>query len=89
MVQARRLTAPVTHIDEADVGDLVELRKGQQDKAAKRGTKLTFLPFIIRAVATGLKKYPSLNASIAGDEIIFKKYYNIGFAVDTEEGLLV
>lgn len=89
MIQAKRLTAPVTHIDEVDVTALVKLRDEQQKTAAQRGAKLTFLPFLIRAVATGLKKYPSLNASIVADEIIYKHYYNIGFAVDTEDGLLV
>jgi pyruvate dehydrogenase E2 component (dihydrolipoamide acetyltransferase) len=89
MVQTRRLTVPVSHIDEADVGDLVAVRNEMKPKAAERGAKLTFLPFIIRAVETGLRAYPALNASIVGNEIILKKYYNIGFAVDTEEGLLV
>lgn len=89
MIQARRLTAPVTHIDEADVGELVKIRDEMRPKAAKRGAKLTFLPFLIRALETALKQFPSLNASIVGNEIIVKKYYNIGFAVDTEDGLLV
>lgn len=89
MVQAQLLTAPVTHIDEADVGELVRIRKEMKAKAAAKGVKLTYLPFLIRAVQTGLRQFPMLNATIIGDEIIIKKYYNIGFAVDTEEGLLV
>ncbi len=89
MVQAQLLTAPVTHIDEADVGELVKVREEMKEKAAAKGAKLTYLPFIIRAIQTGLRDFPALNATIIGDEIIYKKYYNIGFAVDTEEGLLV
>ncbi len=89
MVQAQLLTAPVTHIDEADVGDLVDVRMQMKEKAAKKGAKLTYLPFMIRAVQTGLRDFPTLNATILGDEIIYKKYINIGFAVETEEGLLV
>ncbi len=89
MIQARNLTAPVTHIDEVDVSALMQIRDEMKPKAAEQGAKLTYLPFLIRAVQTGLKQYPALNATIVGDQIIFKKYYNIGFAVDTPDGLLV
>ncbi|NGQ96345.1 2-oxo acid dehydrogenase subunit E2 [Brevibacillus sp. SYP-B805] len=85
-------TAPhVTIFDEVDVTALVELRKQGKVLAEERGIKLTYLPFIVKAVVAGLKKFPELNASIDDEkqEIIYKKYYNIGIATSTDEGLLV
>ncbi|MGD8191164.1 dihydrolipoamide acetyltransferase family protein [Brevibacillus ginsengisoli] len=85
-------TAPhVTIFDEVDVTALVELRKQGKPLAEQKGLKLTYLPFIVKAVVAGLKKFPELNASIDDEkqEIIYKKYYNIGIATSTEEGLLV
>ncbi len=83
-------TAPhVVHMDEADVTDLSEIREKEKKKAEAQGIKLTFLPFIIKAVIEGLREYPYLNSSLEDNEIILKKYYNIGIAVDTEAGLIV
>lgn len=85
-------TAPhVTIFDEVDVTGLVNLRKEGKPLAEAKGIKLTYLPFIVKAVVAGLKKFPELNASIDDEkqEIIFKKYYNIGIAASTDEGLLV
>lgn len=85
-------TAPhVTVFDEVDVTDLVALRKEGKPLAEAKGIKLTYLPFIVKAVVAGLKKFPELNASIDDEkqEIIYKKYYNIGIATSTEDGLLV
>ena len=85
-------TAPhVTIFDEVDVTELVEMRKNAKPLAEERGVKLTYLPMIVKAVVAGLKKFPELNASIDDEkqEIIYKKYYNIGIATSTEEGLLV
>lgn len=85
-------TAPhVTIFDEVDVTALVELRKQGKPLAEQKGLKLTYLPFIVKAVVAGLKKFPELNASIDDEkqEIIYKKYYNIGIATSTEDGLLV
>ncbi|HZG18142.1 MAG TPA: dihydrolipoamide acetyltransferase family protein [Candidatus Bathyarchaeia archaeon] len=85
-------TAPhVTIFDEVDVTELVNLRKQGKPLAEAKGIKLTYLPFIVKAVVAGLKKFPELNASIDDEkqEIIFKKYYNIGIAASTDEGLLV
>ncbi len=81
----------VTAMDEADVTELVELREQQKASAEKAGVKLTFLPFIIKAVVIALKEHPYFNASLDMDrgELVIKKYYNIGVAVDTPEGLLV
>jgi len=85
-------TAPhVTIFDEVDVTALVEMRKEAKPLAEERGVKLTYLPMIVKAVVAGLKKFPELNASIDDEkqEIIYKKYYNIGIATSTEDGLLV
>lgn len=85
-------TAPhVTIFDEVDATGLVALRKEAKVLAEAQGIKLTYLPFIVKAVVAGLKKFPELNASIDDDkqEIIYKKYYNIGIAASTDEGLLV
>ncbi len=81
----------VTHMDEADVTELVEVREKVKKEVAHLGVKVTYLPFIIKAVIEGLKAHPYLNAVLSedGEEIILKKYYNIGIAVDIEDGLIV
>lgn len=87
-----KFTAPhATLMDEVDVTELVAIRRQALDLAAKRGLRLTYLPFIIKAVVTGLREYPLLNASIdeQTQEIIVKRYYHLGIATDTEEGLIV
>ncbi len=89
MLMAAQNTVMVTHIDEAEVDSLVQLRKTKASFAEQRGVKLTLLPFLMKACAIALREYPSLNASLVGEEIILKKYYHFGFAVDTEGGLLV
>ncbi|MFC5449909.1 dihydrolipoamide acetyltransferase family protein [Paenibacillus aestuarii] len=91
MVQSIFTAPQVTGMDDVDVSELVKIRKGAATLAAEQGIKLTYLPFIIKAVVSGLKKYPYLNAVIDADtnEIILKRYFNIGIAVDTPEGLLV
>lgn len=85
-------TAPhVTIFDEVDVTELVAMRKEAKPLAEERGVKLTYLPMIVKAVVAGLKKFPELNASIDDEkqEVIYKKYYNIGIATSTDDGLLV
>ncbi|MBI2040769.1 MAG: 2-oxo acid dehydrogenase subunit E2 [DPANN group archaeon] len=85
-------TAPhVTHMDEIDVTDLWAHREKEKKSAEQKGVKLTFMPYIIKAVSAALKNHPYLNAAMDSEnqEIILKKYYNIGFAVATEDGLLV
>jgi pyruvate dehydrogenase E2 component (dihydrolipoamide acetyltransferase) len=86
------VTAPhVTQFDEADITDLEDFRKSMQADAEKRGVKLTMLAFLIKASVNALKAYPNFNASLApdGDSLILKNYYNIGFACDTPDGLVV
>ncbi len=86
------VTAPhVTQFDEADITDLEDFRKSMQADAEKRGVKLTMLAFLIKASVNALKAYPNFNASLSpdGDNLILKNYYNIGFACDTPDGLVV
>ena len=86
------VTAPhVTQFDQADITDLEEFRKSMQSDAEKRGVKLTMLAFLIKASVNALKAYPNFNSSLApdGDSLILKNYFNIGFACDTPDGLVV
>jgi pyruvate dehydrogenase E2 component (dihydrolipoamide acetyltransferase) len=81
----------VTNFDDADVTELEKIRVSSKDDYAKKGIKLTSMPFIIKAVAMALRNHPALNATIdmANEQIIYKEYVNIGVAVDTERGLVV
>jgi pyruvate dehydrogenase E2 component (dihydrolipoamide acetyltransferase) len=91
MVKSKYTAPHVTTMDEADVTELWKIREKEKKAAEKKGIKLTILPFIIKAVIAGLKEHPSLNATLddENEEIILKKYYNIGMATDTPEGLMV
>ena len=89
MSTANTNTAHVTHMDEAYVDKLVELRNKDKNLAEKKKIKLTFLPYIIKALIKALKEFPLMNSSIEDNEIIAKRYYSIGIAVDSEEGLVV
>ena len=85
-------TAPrVTNFDDADVTDLEKIRVSSKEDYAKKGIKLTSLPFVIKAVASALKNHPAINAALdlEHEQIIYKEYVNIGIAVDTERGLVV
>jgi pyruvate dehydrogenase E2 component (dihydrolipoamide acetyltransferase) len=81
----------VTQFDEADITDLEVFRKVQTAETEKKGFKLTLLAFLIKACVTALKQYPQFNASLdkSGENVILKKYYHIGVAVDTAGGLVV
>ena len=86
------VTVPhVTQFDEADITDLDAFRRAQKPEAEARGVKLTFLPFVVKAVTAGLREFPHFNASLdpAGENLILKRYLNVGVAVDTENGLVV
>lgn len=91
MVESFYTAVHVTHMDEADVTELVALREETKAAMEAQGVKLTYLPFIVKAVVAMLKKHPFLNASmdVAHEEIVLKKYYSIGIAVDAGDGLLV
>ncbi len=81
----------VTQFDEADITELEAFRKSNTAETEKRGFKLTMLAFLIKASVTALRQHPELNASLdkAGENLVLKKYYHIGVAVDTPEGLVV
>jgi pyruvate dehydrogenase E2 component (dihydrolipoamide acetyltransferase) len=81
----------VTNFDDADVTELEKIRASSKEDYAKKGIKLTSLPFVIKAVANSLRNHPVINASLdlANDQILYKEYINIGIAVDTERGLVV
>ena len=86
------VTVPhVTQFDEADITELDTFRVAQKDEAARRGVKLTFLPFVVKAVTAALREFPHMNASLdrSGESLIVKKYFHVGVAVDTENGLVV
>jgi len=81
----------VTQHDEADITDMESFRKANAEEAAAQGFKLTPLVFLMKAMVASLRKYPRFNASLDadGETLILKKYYNIGIAVDTPDGLVV
>ncbi|SEI79802.1 pyruvate dehydrogenase E2 component (dihydrolipoamide acetyltransferase) [Allopseudospirillum japonicum] len=81
----------VTQFDQADISGLEDFRKSMKAEAERQGAKLTPLPFILKACAYALRAYPQFNVSLGagGDTLIWKDYVNIGFAVDTPDGLLV
>ncbi|MDR0478489.1 MAG: dihydrolipoyllysine-residue acetyltransferase [Burkholderiaceae bacterium] len=79
----------VTNNDEADITDLEALRMQLNQENGKAGIKVTMLAFVIKAAVAALKKFPEFNASLDGDSLILKRYYHIGFAADTPNGLMV
>ncbi len=91
MARSKHTAAHFTFVEECDVGALKALRGRLQPLAAERGVKLTFLPFFVKAAVAALKRHPALNAAFdeASQEIVEKRYYNIGIASATEQGLMV
>jgi len=88
--QAQENAALLTTFNEVDMTSIMEMRKeNQEDFQSKYGIKLGFMSFFVKACVAALKTFPSVNAEIDGDEIIYKNYYNISFAVGTEKGLVV
>ena len=86
------VTVPhVTQFDDADITELDTFRREQKGAAAERGVKLTFLPFVVKAVTAALGEFPQFNASLdpTGENLILKRYFNVGVAVETENGLVV
>ncbi|HWZ72829.1 MAG TPA: dihydrolipoyllysine-residue acetyltransferase [Casimicrobiaceae bacterium] len=79
----------VTNHDDADITDLEALRVALNKENEKAGIKVTMLAFLIKVCVSALKKFPEFNASLDGDNLIFKQYYHIGFAADTPNGLMV
>ncbi|MFJ7309819.1 dihydrolipoamide acetyltransferase family protein [Peribacillus frigoritolerans] len=91
MVKSKQTAPHVTLMDEVDVTLLVAHRKKFKEIAAQKGIKLTFLPYVVKALTSALREFPMLNTSFDDEasEIIHKHYYNIGIAADTDKGLLV
>ncbi len=89
MVESIFTAAQLTNMHEADVTDLWNLREKEKSAYEKEKIKLTLAPYIVKAVAVTLMGHPYLNASLEDDEIVLKKYYNVGVAVDSEDGLFV
>ncbi len=81
----------VTQFDESDITELEQVRGSLKDQAAKAGVKVTPLAFIVQAAVRAMREFPALNSQLdeAGQNLIFKKFYNVGFAADTPNGLLV
>lgn len=91
MAKSKATAAHFTYVDEVDMTQLVHLRENLKEKGDRKGVKLTFLPFFIKAVLAALKEYPALNGTVdeARGEFVVKRHYNIGIATATDEGLTV
>ena len=88
--QAQENAALLTTFNEVEMSNIMEMRKeNQEDFQSRYSIKLGFMSFFVKACVAALKMFPSVNAEIDGDEIIYKNYYNISFAVGTEKGLVV
>ena len=88
--EAQENAAMLTTFNEVDMTNIIKMRKNNQEDFQKRfGIKLGFMSFFVKACVLGLKAFPAINAEIEGQEIIYKNYYNISFAVGTEKGLVV
>ena len=88
--EAQENAAILTTFNEVDMGNIIAMRKENQEDFQNRfGIKLGFMSFFVKACVLGLKSFPAINAEVDGQEIIYKNYYNISFAVGTEKGLVV
>ena len=88
--QAQENAALLTTFNEVDMTNIMEMRRANQEDFQNRyGVKLGFMSFFVKACVVALKNFPAVNAEIEGDEIIYKNYYNVSFAVGTEKGLVV
>ena len=90
LLQSQHATAHLTTFNEVDMSALNALREKYKEKIEKeQGVKLTFMPFFVRATVQALKQFPTINAQVDGDAIIYKHYVNMGIAVASEQGLVV
>jgi len=91
MIRSTQTASHFTYVEEVDMTELVALRDRAKSRATERGVKLNYLPFIVKAVVSSLKKWPQLNASLdeTTQEIVRKKYYHIGIAAQSPQGLAV
>ncbi len=91
MILSKQSAAHMTVIEEVEISELIKLQTSHKEQFLEKKIKLTYLPFILKAVSAALQDHPSLNSEmdIENDRMVFKKYYNIGIAVDTDDGLVV
>ncbi len=90
MVKSKQISPHVMTMDEVDLTELVRVRNKHKDEWSQMaGVNVTYLPFFIKSVVAALREFPSVNASIEGDAIVYKKYYHMGIAVARDEGLIV
>lgn len=90
MIKSKQTSAHVMTMDEVDLTELVKVREAKKEAwKAATGVNITYMPFIAKAVVAALKEFPKLNASIEGDQIVYRKYYHLGMAVARDEGLIV
>jgi pyruvate dehydrogenase E2 component (dihydrolipoamide acetyltransferase) len=91
MIQSYTTIPQLTNFDDSDVTELEDMRQQSKQDYADRGIRLTTMPFLIKAVASSLRRHPVLNASVdmENNQVVYKEYVNIGIAVDTERGLVV
>ncbi len=90
LVEAQQTAAMLTTFNEVDMTAIMQLRKERKDEfVEKHGVKLGFMSFFTKAVVGALKEYPAVNSEIQGDELVYKKFFDVGIAVSTEEGLVV
>ncbi|MGQ0796703.1 MAG: dihydrolipoamide acetyltransferase family protein [Methanobacteriota archaeon] len=91
MAKSEATAAPFTYVEEIDMTQLVQLRERLNETGEGRGPKLSYLPFFIKAILAALREYPTLNASVDEEkgELVVRRYYNIGIATATEDGLTV
>ena len=91
MAKSKSTAAHFTYVEEVDMSQLVSLREHLKDQEERRGAHLTYLPFVVKAVIAALREHPTLNASVDDErlELVVKRYFNIGMATATDEGLTV
>ncbi len=91
MIRSKQSAAHMTIMEEVEVSELVKLRETHKESYAQRGLKLSYLPFILKAAAYALTEFPTINSEmdLENDRMVIKQYYNIGIAVDTDDGLVV
>jgi 2-oxoglutarate dehydrogenase E2 component (dihydrolipoamide succinyltransferase) len=89
MAFSKQTSAHVTTVFEVDLTRVTRVRDRLRPEFDQRGDKLTYLPFVIQAVVEGLKKFPVINAAVRGNEIVYRKHYNVGIAVALDWGLIV
>jgi 2-oxoglutarate dehydrogenase E2 component (dihydrolipoamide succinyltransferase) len=90
MVKSKQTSPHVMSMDEVDLTELVRVREAKKDEWEEAaGANVTYLPFFIKSVVAALKEFPAVNASVEGDQIVYRKYYHIGVAVARDQGLIV